>query len=192
MANNYYSLREPVNCFRGPSPILTISQARMITSVSSTISVIQQRRRTISSSSSSSLSRVCHPLIFHTAIFDRSFLSQGWKRVLLADGPRQTINALVLYYIIKSKSKVEGQWWNIMRYFPDGQKLSVSALTVTMLFTVLVFLGSLLLLIAAACIYIPLLCYIQGNLKVRHPNSSFLVSIMSTWSTPAGIRLSQS
>lgn len=34
-----------------------------------------------------------------------------------------------------------------------------------MIFTVLVFAGSLLLLIVAAITYIPLLCYIQGNLK---------------------------
>jgi hypothetical protein len=35
-----------------------------------------------------------------------------------------------------------------------------------MIFTVLIFAGSLILLIAAAVAYVPLLCYIQGNLKV--------------------------
>jgi len=38
-------------------------------------------------------------------------------------------------------------------------------LLVTIIFTVTVFIGSLLLLIIAAILYIPLLCYIQGNLK---------------------------
>ena len=33
-------------------------------------------------------------------------------------------------------------------------------------FTVIIFLGSLILLIAASVLYVPLLCYIQGNLKV--------------------------
>jgi hypothetical protein len=33
-------------------------------------------------------------------------------------------------------------------------------------FTVIIFLGSLILLIAASILYVPLLCYIQGNLKV--------------------------
>jgi Ca2+/Na+ antiporter len=32
--------------------------------------------------------------------------------------------------------------------------------------TVLIFAGSLILLVAAALLYVPLLCYIQGNLKV--------------------------
>jgi hypothetical protein len=36
----------------------------------------------------------------------------------------------------------------------------------SMIATVLIFAGSLVLLIAAAVLYIPLLCYIQGNLKV--------------------------
>jgi len=34
-----------------------------------------------------------------------------------------------------------------------------------MLFTVIIFIGSLLLLIVAAVLYVPLLCYIRGNLK---------------------------
>lgn len=35
-----------------------------------------------------------------------------------------------------------------------------------MIGVVLLFAGSLILLIAAALLYVPLLCYIQGNLKV--------------------------
>jgi len=35
--------------------------------------------------------------------------------------------------------------------------------------TVLIFAGSLILLVAAALLYVPLLCYIQGNLKVSRP-----------------------
>lgn len=40
-----------------------------------------------------------------------------------------------------------------------------NGLLVSIIFTVTVFVGSLLLLIMAAILYIPLLCYIQGNLK---------------------------
>jgi hypothetical protein len=36
----------------------------------------------------------------------------------------------------------------------------------SMIATVLIFAGSMVLLIAAAILYVPLLCYIQGNLKV--------------------------
>jgi hypothetical protein len=82
---------------------------------------------------------------------------------MLADGPRQTINALTLWSIYLSK-KSQGNWYDISKYF-EGNALSVSALTVTTFFTVVVFIGSLLLLMVAAICYIPLLCYIRGNLK---------------------------
>ncbi|KAF8192477.1 hypothetical protein BJ912DRAFT_1094915 [Pholiota molesta] len=72
------------------------------------------------------------------------FVFKSWKRLLLADAPRQTINALTLY---------------------AGNSLSTSALTVSSLFTVLVCAGSLLLLLVAGLCYIPLLLHIRGNLK---------------------------
>lgn len=82
----------------------------------------------------------------------------------MADGPRQTINALTLYSIFLAK-KNAGEWWDIPKYF-KGNSLSTSALTVTTFFTFVIFAGSALLLIIAGVCYIPLLCYIQGNLKV--------------------------
>ncbi|KAF5369777.1 hypothetical protein D9758_001155 [Tetrapyrgos nigripes] len=91
------------------------------------------------------------------------FTFKSWKRVLLADGPRQTINALTLYAIYLSH-KDDGDWWDIQKYF-DNNSLSTSALTVTTFFTVVVFLGSLLLLIVAGICYVPLLMHIRGNLK---------------------------
>src|ERR1700676_2982521 len=91
-------------------------------------------------------------------------MSSGWKRLLLADGPRQTINALTLYSIYLAK-KNDGAWYDVSKYF-RGNSLSTSGLTVTTFFTFVVFAGSMLLLIIAGICYIPLLCYIQGNLKV--------------------------
>jgi len=91
------------------------------------------------------------------------FTFKSWKRLLLSDGPRQTINALTLYSIYLAK-KNNGPWFNVSKYFA-GNSLSTSALTVTTFFTFVVFAGSLLLLIIAGICYIPLLCYIQGNLK---------------------------
>ncbi|KAJ7699965.1 hypothetical protein B0H17DRAFT_271873 [Mycena rosella] len=90
------------------------------------------------------------------------FVFKSWKRVLLADGPRQTINALTLYAVWLAKHG-EAKW-DISKYFA-GNQVSTSLLTVTTLFTVIVFLGSLGLLIVAGICYIPLLCYIRGNLK---------------------------
>lgn len=89
----------------------------------------------------------------------------GWKRLLLADGPRQSINALTLYAFYLSKSST-GAWYDIGNYFA-GNDLVTTALTISTAFTVLVFAGSLLLLVIAGVCYIPLLCHIQGNLKVR-------------------------
>ncbi|OAX43865.1 hypothetical protein K503DRAFT_730588 [Rhizopogon vinicolor AM-OR11-026] len=91
------------------------------------------------------------------------FTFKSWKRLLLSDAPRQTINALTLYSIYLAKSD-KGSWYDISKYF-SGNSLSTSALTVSTFFTVVIFAGSLLLLIMAAIFYIPLLCYIQGNLK---------------------------
>lgn len=92
------------------------------------------------------------------------FTFKSWKRLLLADGPRQTINALTLYAIYLSHQKDEGEWYDVQKYFA-GNSLSTSALTVTTFFTVAVFLGSLLLLIVAGICYVPLLMHIRGNLK---------------------------
>ncbi|KAJ7276316.1 hypothetical protein B0H12DRAFT_1227470 [Mycena haematopus] len=96
------------------------------------------------------------------AFFVSSFSKVGWKRLLLADGPRQTINALTLYSLWLAKRDTAG--WDIPKYFVNNS-ISTSLLTVTTLFTVVVFAGSLALLLVAGICYIPLLCYIRGNLK---------------------------
>jgi hypothetical protein len=92
------------------------------------------------------------------------FVFKSWKRVLLADGPRQTINALTLWAIYLVRKDEPGAWYDVRKYFV-GNSLSTSALTLSTFFTVVVFAGSLLLLVVAGICYVPLLCYIQGNLK---------------------------
>jgi hypothetical protein len=92
------------------------------------------------------------------------FTFKSWKRLLLADLPRQTINALTLYAVWLVKHKNPGNWYDLSKYFA-GNSLSTSALTVSSLFTVLVCAGSLLLLLVAGLCYIPLLLHIRGNLK---------------------------
>ena len=84
-----------------------------------------------------------------------------WKRLLLADGPRQAINGLTLYSIYLSK-KGEGPWDDFSKY---SDNYVTTLLLCSTLFTVIIFVGSLLLLLVAAIAYIPLLCYIRGNLK---------------------------
>ncbi|WWC59730.1 uncharacterized protein I303_102292 [Kwoniella dejecticola CBS 10117] len=88
------------------------------------------------------------------------FTFKGWKRLLLADGPRQSINALVLYSFAYANGF---QTDDIPAYWDNSAVTAM--LLFSMIATVLIFAGSLLLLIVAAVFYVPLLCYIQGNLK---------------------------
>jgi len=85
--------------------------------------------------------------------------------VILADGPRQTINALTLYAFYLVKETPGTHWYTISKYFEGNKSLVTSALTVSTFFTVVIFAGSLILLMIAGICYIPLLCHIQGNLK---------------------------
>lgn len=89
------------------------------------------------------------------------FTFKGWKRLVLADGPRQSINCLTLYsfWLVNN-----GSISQITDYF-SGQSAVTKMLLLSILFTVVIFLGSLLVLVIAAICYVPLLCYIQGNLK---------------------------
>lgn len=90
----------------------------------------------------------------------------GWKRLFFADGPRQVINALNLYATYLAKRNHQAPWFDPKQYFANNN-LITTALTISTLFTVVIFAGSMLLLIIAGICYVPLLCYIKGNLKVR-------------------------
>ncbi|KAG8850015.1 hypothetical protein FRB91_009426 [Serendipita sp. 411] len=92
------------------------------------------------------------------------FTFKEWKRLLLADGPRQTINGLTLYSFYLAKSSDKRDWWDVTKYI-DKEDMVTNLLLVAIVFTVLIFVGSLLLLIIAAILYVPLLCSIRGNLK---------------------------
>ncbi|KAF5333410.1 hypothetical protein D9611_002178 [Ephemerocybe angulata] len=92
------------------------------------------------------------------------FTFKSWKRLLLADGPRQTINGMTLYGIWLLRHKNAENWYDLSVYFA-GNSFSTTAITITAAFTVTVFAGSFLLLCVAAICYIPLLCHIRGNLK---------------------------
>lgn len=79
--------------------------------------------------------------------------------MLLADGPRQVINALTLYTLAASAKFST----NVNDYYEGN--IFTAVMLLTMIFTVVIFAGSAILLLIAALMYVPLLCYIQGNLK---------------------------
>lgn len=87
------------------------------------------------------------------------FTFKGWKRLLVADGPRQVINFFTLYGLGSFAN------WSTNPYDYYEGNIFTGLMILSMLFTVAVFAGSLILLIIAAIAYIPLLCYIKGNLK---------------------------
>lgn len=88
-----------------------------------------------------------------------------WKRLMLADAPRQVINATILYQTFRGYKLGFGAGsifdWNLV--FGDNllKKITVGA----MIFTVFMFAFSLVLLVVAVIMYLPLVCHIQGNLK---------------------------
>lgn len=86
-----------------------------------------------------------------------------WKRLIAADGPRQSINALTLYSFAYAN---DFQTHDLPAYWDNS--IITLLLLLSMIATVLIWLISMFLLVIAAVCYIPLLCYIQGNLKVGH------------------------
>lgn len=140
-----------------------MEQARTTIFASSAASTIQQRRKTTLPSSSSSLSRVRRMISSHWSFAYSSFV--GWKRLLLADGPRQVINGLTLYSFYLAHKDKPGSFFDIDKY--TNGSLITGALIFSTLSTVILFAGSAILLLLAGIFYIPLLCYIRGNLKVR-------------------------
>ncbi|CAD6892743.1 unnamed protein product [Tilletia controversa] len=87
------------------------------------------------------------------------FTFKGWKRLLVADGPRQVINAFVLFSVA-----AEHKFTSDVYQYYQGNVLS-GVMLITMIFTVVVFAASAFLLAVAALMYIPLIVYIKGNLK---------------------------
>jgi hypothetical protein len=85
----------------------------------------------------------------------------GWKKILLAEAPRQVINVVTLITIVPSWV---GSGLNLEN--EELGKTSIQRImTCTMIFSTAIFAISFILLCAAAVIYIPVLCHIQGNLK---------------------------
>ncbi|KAF9578644.1 hypothetical protein BGW38_005458 [Lunasporangiospora selenospora] len=96
------------------------------------------------------------------------FTFRNWKRLMLADAPRQVINATILYQTFKKPLDdigFKGVFdWNLV--VGEGDKFLLKKIALGgMIFTVFMFVYSLLQLIAAAILYIPLVSHIQGNLK---------------------------
>ncbi|KAG0279301.1 hypothetical protein BGZ95_001662 [Linnemannia exigua] len=89
------------------------------------------------------------------------FTFRNWKRLLLADAPRQIINLSLLYQTFRGHFDKTFFDWDVVVQGDIFKKLTIGA----MMFTVTVFVFNMLSFIAAAVMYIPLVSHIQGNLK---------------------------
>lgn len=92
------------------------------------------------------------------------FTLKGWKRLLLAEAPRQVINIVTLQALVPQWMKIRN---GRVTFHNEalGDDLMQQVLTGTMAFSVVVFAISFLLVCIAAVLYIPLFCHIRGNLK---------------------------
>lgn len=93
----------------------------------------------------------------------RICLNIGWKKLLLAEAPRQVINIVTLKTIIPKWIQINNGL--IISNDGLGRNAVQRIMTGTMIFSTVIFAISFILLCAAAVIYIPVLCHIQGNLK---------------------------
>lgn len=86
------------------------------------------------------------------------FSFQGWKRLVLTEGPRQVINALTVFSVLSTRdfSFEASAYANITPY--QWTVLSFMSLSL------LIWLFSFVRFCIAAIIFLPLLCHIQGGL----------------------------
>ncbi|KAG0032065.1 hypothetical protein BGZ81_011742 [Podila clonocystis] len=102
------------------------------------------------------------------------FKFRNWKRLILADAPRQVINATILYqtfrghFYFEKNGSPKGNlfdWDSIIDETDKDVRLFKQIALGAMIFTVFMFAMSLIMLLTAVVVYIPLVSHIQGNLK---------------------------
>lgn len=89
---------------------------------------------------------------------------RGWKRLLLAEAPRQVINIVTLEALVPEWFKIHNGELTINNQ-ALGDSWTQQILTGTMAFSTIIFAMSFILVCAAAVLYVPLICHIRGNLK---------------------------
>ncbi|KAG1234337.1 hypothetical protein G6F68_004039 [Rhizopus microsporus] len=117
---------------------------------------------------------------------------KGWKRLLLAEAPRQVINIVTLEALLPEWFKIHNGGVTIDNY-ALGDTWLQQVLTGTMAFSVIIFTMSFALVCLAAVLYIPLMCHIRGNLKeyVCYKIDKRIDSILRKQQTKASYRKRQ-
>jgi hypothetical protein len=89
---------------------------------------------------------------------------KGWKRLLLAEAPRQIINIVTLKALVPQWIQIK-QGTLSLDNTALGHSVVQQLMTCTMAFSTLIFAISFVLVCIAGTMYVPLLCHIRGNLK---------------------------
>ncbi|KAI8878006.1 hypothetical protein K501DRAFT_337036 [Backusella circina FSU 941] len=91
---------------------------------------------------------------------------KGWKKVIVAQGPRQIIAGITVYALLKSAWTAKDGTFHFSTNWSDyGNDLPQRMALVLMTFTCIVWIFSALSILMAISLYIPVFCRIQGNLK---------------------------
>ncbi|KAF9325267.1 hypothetical protein BG006_011249 [Podila minutissima] len=91
------------------------------------------------------------------------FTFRGWKRLIFADSPRQVINGIILTTVFLENKKKS---MHLDLSFWTWVDSPLARITMgLMVFTLTLWVISVLYMIAAVFLYIPLVIHIQGNLK---------------------------
>ncbi|KAJ1965121.1 Potassium transporter [Dispira parvispora] len=91
------------------------------------------------------------------------FTLKSWKRVLFAESPRQVVSGIALVTkAITAAQKKNTKWFSLSTY---GKDTATQMSFLVMLFTFAIYFISLMIMLVAFIIYIPLIINIQGNLK---------------------------
>ncbi|KAI9136834.1 hypothetical protein BKA69DRAFT_1161727, partial [Paraphysoderma sedebokerense] len=100
------------------------------------------------------------------------FTLKGWKRLLLAEAPRQLINFILLWaefnnlWLLSHGGVKDRFQFNLFfDYIKNQGNLTARFSLIVMLFVFLVWVINVVLVLFAITVYMPLLCKIRGNLK---------------------------
>ncbi|KAI9358498.1 hypothetical protein BD770DRAFT_343934 [Pilaira anomala] len=98
-------------------------------------------------------------------IFYVFYTLKGWKKIIIAQGPRQIIAGFTVYAILSSALIVDGKFQFSTDWDKYGKDWPQRLALFSMSFTCILWILATLQIFLAVLLYFPVLCQIQGNLK---------------------------
>ncbi|KAI9258603.1 hypothetical protein EDC94DRAFT_521503, partial [Helicostylum pulchrum] len=98
-------------------------------------------------------------------IFYVFYTLKGWKKIIIAQGPRQIIAGFTVYAMLTSALMVDGKFHFSTDWDTYGKDWPQRVALLLMSFTCILWVISAIQIFLAVLLYFPILCHIQGNLK---------------------------